>query len=39
MRNGKYNNIQRYKCKKCSKTFTDFTNSPIYNSKKTKSMD
>ena len=33
-RNGKYNNKQRYICKNCGKTFTDFTNSATYNSKK-----
>lgn len=31
---GKYNGKQRYKCKGCNRTFTDFTNSPCYNSKK-----
>ena len=35
LRNGKYNNKQRYICKNCRKTFTDFTNSATYNSKKT----
>ncbi|OPX46537.1 hypothetical protein CLTHE_27580 [Clostridium thermobutyricum DSM 4928] len=35
LRNGKYNNKQRYICKNCRKTFTDFTNSVTYNSKKT----
>lgn len=34
LRNGKYNNKQRYICKNCRKTFTDFTNSATYNSKK-----
>lgn len=34
-RNGKYNDKQRYICKSCKKTFTDFTNSAIYKSKKT----
>lgn len=34
-RNGKYNNKQRYICKSCRKTFTDFTNSATYKSKKT----
>jgi len=34
-RNGKYNDKQRYICKTCRKTFTDFTNSAIYKSKKT----
>ena len=33
-RNGKYNGKQRYLCKSCKCTFTDFTNSPSYNSKK-----
>ncbi|MGL5243747.1 MAG: IS1595 family transposase [Sarcina sp.] len=33
-RNGKYDNKQRYFCKACKKTFTDFTHSPSYNSKK-----
>ena len=33
-RNGKYNGNQRYICKSCQKTFTDFTRSPHYNSKK-----
>jgi transposase-like protein len=33
-RNGKYNENQRYICKSCQKTFTDFTRSPHYNSKK-----
>lgn len=33
-RYGKYNKKQRYKCKSCKKTFTDFTRSPIFNSKK-----
>ena len=32
-RNGKYNGKQRYICKSCNKTFTDFTFSPCYNSK------
>lgn len=35
LRNGKYNGKQRYICKSCKKTFTDFTNSAIYKSKKT----
>lgn len=34
-RNGKYNGKQRYICKSCKKTFTDFTNSATYKSKKT----
>ncbi len=34
LRNGKYNKKQRYICKDCHKTFTDFTYSPCYNSKK-----
>ncbi len=34
LRNGKYNNKQRYICKKCGKIFTDFTNSATYKSKK-----
>jgi transposase-like protein len=33
-RNGKFNGTQRYICKSCKKTFTDFTRSPKYNSKK-----
>lgn len=33
-RNGKYNGKQRYICKSCRKTFTDFTRSPHYNSKR-----
>lgn len=33
-RNGKYKNRQRYIWKLCKKTFTDFTLSPCYNSKK-----
>ena len=33
-RNGKFNQKQRYICKSCRKTFTDFTLSPHYNSKK-----
>lgn len=33
-RNGKYNGNQRYICKFCRKTFTDFTRSPRYNSKR-----
>ena len=33
-RNGKYNGKQRYICKDCRKTFTDFTNSATYKSKK-----
>lgn len=34
-RNGKYKGKQRYICKSCNKTFTDFTNSATYRSKKT----
>lgn len=34
-RNGKYKDKQRYICKSCNKTFTDFTNSATYKSKKT----
>ena len=34
-RNGKYNGKQRYICKSCKKSFTDFTNSATYKSKKT----
>lgn len=37
-RNGKYNGKQRYICKSCRKTFTDFTNSATYKSKKTLDM-
>lgn len=33
-KNGKYNGKQRYLCKMCRKTFTDFTYSPSYNRKK-----
>jgi len=33
-RNGKYKKKQRYICKSCRKTFTDFTLSPKHNSKK-----
>ena len=33
-RNGKYKEKQRYICKYCNKTFTDFTNSATYKSKK-----
>jgi transposase-like protein len=33
-RNGKYKDKQRYICKSCNKTFTNFTNSAIYKSKK-----
>lgn len=33
-RNGKFNGKQRYICKSCRRTFTDFTRSPQYNSKK-----
>ncbi|MBC8061773.1 MAG: IS1595 family transposase [Clostridiaceae bacterium] len=29
IRYGTYNKKQRYKCKTCKKTFTDFTNSPL----------
>lgn len=32
-RNGKYNGKQRYICKSCRKSFTDFTNSAIYKSR------
>lgn len=31
---GKFKGIQRYKCKGCSKTFSDVTNTPFYRSKK-----
>lgn len=37
-RNGKYNGKQRYICKSCRKTFTDFTNSATYKSKKPMDM-
>jgi len=37
-RNGKYNGKQRYICKSCRKTFTDFTNSATYKSKKSMDM-
>src|SRR5665647_1821649 len=33
-RNGKYNGKQRYICKSCKRTFTDFSRSPRHNSKK-----
>ena len=33
-RNEKYNGKQRYICKDCKKTFTDFTNPATYRSKK-----
>lgn len=33
-RNGKYNGKQRYICKSCKKTFTDFSRSPHHGSKK-----
>jgi transposase-like protein len=33
-KSGKFNGKQRYICKSCRKTFTDFTRSPRYNSKK-----
>lgn len=33
-RNGKYNGNQRYICKDCRKTFSDFTNSATYRNKK-----
>ena len=33
-KNGKYNGKQRYICKDCRRTFTDFTNSAVYKSKK-----
>jgi transposase-like protein len=33
-RYGKFNGKQRYICKSCEKTFSDFTRSPRYNSKK-----
>jgi len=33
-RNGKFKEKQRYICNSCRKTFTDFTRSPRYNSKK-----
>lgn len=35
LRNGKYNGKQRYICRECNKSFTDFTNSATYRSKKT----
>lgn len=31
---GKYKDIQRYKCKVCSKTFSNITKTPFYRSKK-----
>ena len=34
VRNGKYNGKQRYKCKSCKKTFSDFTYSPVAHTKK-----
>ncbi|MCC5909276.1 MAG: IS1595 family transposase [Clostridiaceae bacterium] len=33
VRFGKYNNRQRYKCKSCNKTFSDFTRTPLYKTK------
>ena len=33
-KNGKYNGKQRYICKDCKRTFTDFTNYAVYISKK-----
>lgn len=30
IRHGKFNNRQRYKCKNCNKSFSDFTNTPLY---------
>lgn len=33
-RNGKYKGKQRYICKSCNKTFTDFTHSPLSSSKR-----
>ena len=35
LRNGKYNGKQIYICRSCNKSFTDFTNSATYRSKKT----
>jgi len=35
VRNGKFNGKQRYVCKSCKKTFSDFSYSPISSSKKT----
>ena len=37
-RNSKYNGKQCYLCKICKYTFTDFTNSLSYNSKKSLDM-
>lgn len=34
LRNGKYNGKQRYICRNCKRTFTNFTNSATYKSKK-----
>lgn len=34
VRNGKYKGNQRYICKSCKKTFSDFTYSPVAHSKK-----
>ena len=34
VRNGKRNGVQRYLCRNCQKSFTDFTNSATYKSKK-----
>lgn len=34
VRNGKYKGKQRYICKCCKKTFSDFTYSPVAHSKK-----
>jgi len=35
---GKYKGKQRYMCNNCGKTFNDFTNSPLSNSKKPKEL-
>ena len=37
VRNGKRNGVQRYLCRNCQKSFTDFTNSATY--KRKKSLD
>lgn len=33
MKHGKYNNVQRYRCKDCNKTFSAYTNTPMYRTK------
>lgn len=38
VRNGKFDGKQRYICKSCKKTFSDFTHSPVAHTKKTIDM-